>query len=113
VSSSFASSMPATSPKVTFSFVGSYFRAFAWPNENIPPTWPPARCMTQYQRPKKRKVGPMPTSSVSHHGVPAGDLAVTATPLSASSRSRLPLFAKFGIWVAKSVARTAVPPLGR
>jgi hypothetical protein len=40
VSSSFASSIPATSAKVACSFVGWYCFAFARPNENMPPAVP-------------------------------------------------------------------------
>ncbi len=68
-SSSFASSIPATSAKVTRSVVGSYFFAFVLPKENMLPL-PDCR-MTRYQSPKNRIVGPKPASSVSHHGVPA------------------------------------------
>ena len=72
-SSSFASSMPATSANVTCSVVGSYFFAFELPNENMLSL--PDRLMIQIPEPEEQEGRePKPASSVCHHGVPGGRL---------------------------------------
>ena len=110
-SSSFASSMPATSANVTCSVVGSYFFAFELPNENM--LLLPDRRMIQNQSPKNRSVGRKPASSVCQNGVPGGAFAVITTPFSWSNVSSAFVSAKSGTRVANSVvAFTLLAPAG-
>ena len=107
-SSCSASSIPAMSSNVTRSVEGSYCRAFALPNENMPPPAAPARRMNQIQRPKKSSVGPTYMSAVNHHGVSlVAGFATTSTPFSRSNRSSSAPSANSGTSVAKSVVAVA------
>src|SRR6185369_15198654 len=71
-SSALASSIPATSAKVTRAPVGSYRLALERPKPpSTPPAPPPeARRNTQKRSSRNSRVGPKPKSRLSHHGEP-------------------------------------------
>ena len=99
-SSAFASSMPATSAKVTLPAAGSYRRARERPNEPSAFCTPEARRMSRNSSPTKRIVGPKPTSTLSHHGAPVSSgTALTTTPFCSSSFDSATVSANAGISV--------------
>ncbi len=91
VSSIFASSIPATSAKVTLIFSGSTRRARErpnWPSAPIPPPLLAIRRAITTKIPTIRSVGPKPSRISSHTGVVlVVDCALISTPLDVSSAS--------------------------
>jgi hypothetical protein len=106
-----ASSIPATSAKVTRMLCGSIRRARErpnWPSAPIPPpAW--ARRAMKTKIPTSSSVGPKPSRiSASADVELVGDCALIMTPCSVSSASSLDPFQNDGTCVAKSFVGVAV-----
>ena len=104
LNSAFASSMPATSAKVTRSPLGAYRRARDRPKLLSAFCMPPARRSNRNSRPRNSRVGPNPTSTVCHQGAPVeSGLAFTTTPLVSSSCESETVSANAGTSVSNPV----------
>ena len=103
-SSALASSIPATSAKVTWSADGSYRRACERLNAPSTLCIRAPRRSSRNSRPTKRIVGPKPTSRLSHQGAPrSSGTAFTTTPFSSSSFESATVSANAGISVRNRV----------
>jgi hypothetical protein len=110
-SSALASSIPATSAKVTLIIVGSTRRARDRPNWPSPPRPPPllaARRKKNTSRPMKKSVGPNESRmSASVEVLCVADLALISTPWASSSASNWLPFQNAGTCVANSIVGIA------
>ncbi len=110
-----ASSIPATSSKVTRIVWGSTRRARERPKFPSAPAAPPpaARRASRTNSPTISSVGPNPSSSSASSDWPGlGDLALISTPFSWSSAESWLPFQKLGTWVLKSFVGDAFCSLG-
>ena len=116
VSSSLASSIPATSENVTCCSSASTRRARERPNDISPPAPPPpaARRIRKMNSATSRIVGPNPKIRlVKNDGPESGDLASIVTLWSCSSFDNALLSANDGTWVEKlTVAVAFLSPAG-
>src|SRR5262249_35406929 len=97
-SSCFASSMPATSAKVTL--LSSLENRRARDRPNAPSMPPRERRKNQTRSSNRRIVGPKPNRRLSHHGAPVSSgTALTTTPFCSNKRERSFVLANDGISV--------------
>ena len=116
VSSSLASSIPATSENVTCCSSASTRRARERPNDIRPPAPPPpaARRIRKMNSPTSRIVGPNPKIRlVKNDGPESGDLASIVTLWSCSRFDSAVLSANDGTWVEKLTVALAFLIAGR
>ncbi len=115
-SSALASSMPATSAKVTLIFSGSTRRACDLPKLPSAPMPPPAlaaRRAIRTNRPTISSVGPKPSnSSASSDWLLVVDSALISTAFSSNRADSAPPFQKLGTWVANSFVFVGLLELG-